>query len=106
MGDPIGSLLFASTHPTLHDRRQGHRRNAMASLRRGGLAPKHLFAILLVTLLLAASASAHEHETEDVGPYEDNFMNDEPVDRILQWHIGIQAVTWGLLFPAGMVRPE
>ena len=78
----------------------------MASLRRGGLAPKHLFAILLVTLLLAASASAHEHEMEDVGPYEDNFVNDEPVDRILQWHIGIQVVTWGLLFPAGMVRPE
>lgn len=25
------------------------------------------------------------------------------MDKILQWHIGIQVVVWGLLFPVGMV---
>ncbi|KAK4702745.1 hypothetical protein P7C70_g3476, partial [Phenoliferia sp. Uapishka_3] len=54
-------------------------------------------------IVLASLAAAHEHEMEDVGPYEQNFMNEEDIDSILQWHIGLQALAWGILFPIGMV---
>lgn len=87
------------------------------SLRRLGLTT------LLLLALLSTSAFAHEHEMEDVGPYEQNFMNEEvhfsllplvhgvpdmtpvpqEIDGTLKWHIGIQIACWGLLFPAGMV---
>ncbi|BGP16426.1 hypothetical protein JCM10213_004018 [Rhodosporidiobolus nylandii] len=58
---------------------------------------------ILVLLALAGSASAHEHHEEEVGPYEHNFTNEEPMDSVLKWHIGIQILCWGILFPAGMV---
>ncbi|KAL8277314.1 hypothetical protein RQP46_010267 [Phenoliferia psychrophenolica] len=60
----------------------------------------------LATVVLASllsSASAHEHHDEDVGPYEQNFMNEEEIDSVLKWHIGLQVASWGVLFPVGMV---
>ncbi|GAA6018593.1 hypothetical protein JCM8202_000573 [Rhodotorula sphaerocarpa] len=65
-------------------------------------AARTLFAVLALSLVAVAQAHDH-HEAEDVGPYEHNFTNDEPIDRILQWHIAIQVSVWGILFPVGMV---
>ncbi|SCV72118.1 BQ2448_4812 [Microbotryum intermedium] len=53
--------------------------------------------------LFLRSVKRHEHHDEDYGPYEQNFMNEEPLDSMIKWHIGIQAVCWGFLFPLGMV---
>ncbi|KAK4048275.1 hypothetical protein OIO90_005894 [Microbotryomycetes sp. JL221] len=47
--------------------------------------------------------SAHAHHDQDTGPYEQNFLNDKPIDATLKWHIAIQALCWGLVFPAGMI---
>ncbi|KAK4047121.1 hypothetical protein OIV83_005573 [Microbotryomycetes sp. JL201] len=86
-----------------------------------------LLAVVALSSVIDAVA-AHAHHDEDMGPYEDNFLNDEaslapntgpalvslparlglssqlgPIDATLKWHIGIQALCWGLIFPAGMV---
>ncbi|KAM0791544.1 hypothetical protein ACM66B_005992 [Microbotryomycetes sp. NB124-2] len=58
---------------------------------------------LLAAVSVIDSVVGHAHHDEDMGPYEDNFLNDEPIDATLTWHIGIQALCWGLIFPAGMV---
>ncbi|GAA5950765.1 hypothetical protein JCM3765_000601 [Sporobolomyces pararoseus] len=57
----------------------------------------------LFFLALSAIALAHEHHEVETGPYEQNFTNEEPIDSILKWHIGIQVACWGFLFPAGMI---
>ncbi|TNY22122.1 putative membrane protein [Rhodotorula diobovata] len=62
--------------------------------------------LLVSCLLLVASlgmVDAHEHHDVDVGPYEHNFVNEEPLDSTIKWHIGIQVFCWGLLFPTGMI---
>ncbi|KAG9025583.1 hypothetical protein FRB95_009980 [Tulasnella sp. JGI-2019a] len=58
---------------------------------------------LLVLLCIISQARAHEHAGESSGPYENNFLNDEPIDGALKWHIGIQMIVWGIVFPIGMV---
>ncbi|GAA5983563.1 hypothetical protein JCM11641_007284 [Rhodosporidiobolus odoratus] len=65
---------------------------------------RHVAAFLLgIVGLNSAFVNAHEHHQEDVGPYEQNFLNEELIDRALWFHIGIQILCWGILFPAGMV---
>ncbi|GAA5822236.1 hypothetical protein JCM3770_005860 [Rhodotorula araucariae] len=61
--------------------------------------------VLVSLLLLAATLGvrAHAHHEVEVGPYEQNFVNDEDLDSTIKWHIGIQIFCWGLLFPTGMV---
>ncbi|GAA5991777.1 hypothetical protein JCM5350_005421 [Sporobolomyces pararoseus] len=59
--------------------------------------------IALLLLSLSTIALAHEHHEVETGPYEQNFTNEEPIDFILKWHIGIQVACWGFLFPAGMI---
>lgn len=71
----------------------------MASSRRRLLAASAL--VLLTTGSL--QVLAHEHHEVESGPFEHNFTNEEPMDSVLKWHIGIQALCWGLLFPAGMI---
>ncbi|SGY21349.1 BQ5605_C016g08226 [Microbotryum silenes-dioicae] len=56
-----------------------------------------------VVELFLRSVKRHEHHDDDYGPYEQNFMNEEPLDSMMRWHIGIQTVCWGFLFPLGMV---
>ncbi|GAA5946835.1 hypothetical protein JCM3775_001727 [Rhodotorula graminis] len=59
-----------------------------------------LVSLVASTLL---GVHAHEHHDVDVGPYEHNFVNEEPLDSVIKWHIAIQVFCWGILFPAGMV---
>lgn len=77
--------------------RDGLKRKSKLSLRFDAM---KRFAVL--TLLLV-SALAHEHEMEDVGPYEFNFTNEEPLDNTLRLHIALQVLSWGIIFPLGMV---
>ncbi|GAA5983554.1 hypothetical protein JCM10908_000332 [Rhodotorula pacifica] len=64
---------------------------------------------LLVLLVAALAVGVHQvaahdhHQMEDVGPYEQNFTNEEPLDSVIKWHIAIQIFCWGILFPVGMV---
>ncbi|POY74675.1 hypothetical protein BMF94_2437 [Rhodotorula taiwanensis] len=62
-----------------------------------------LLSLVVFSTLLTVVAAHDHHETEDVGPYEHNFTNDEPLDSVIQWHIGIQIFCWGILFPVGMI---
>ncbi|GAA5908665.1 hypothetical protein JCM8208_002179 [Rhodotorula glutinis] len=59
--------------------------------------------VALVASTLTLGVHAHEHHEVDVGPYEHNFVNEEPLDSVIKWHIAIQVFCWGILFPAGMV---
>lgn len=43
-----------------------------------------LFGLVAATSLVAAHA---HHDAEDVGPYEHNFTNEEPLDQVIKWHI-------------------
>ncbi|GAA5864166.1 hypothetical protein JCM3774_001241 [Rhodotorula dairenensis] len=66
--------------------------------------PRLLGLVALVALVAVQRVAAHDHhEAEDVGPYEQNFTNDEPLDSVIKWHIAIQIFCWGILFPVGMV---
>lgn len=47
-----------------------------------------LLSLVVFSTLLTVVAAHDHHETEDVGPYEHNFTNDEPLDSVIQWHIG------------------
>ncbi|ORY84085.1 hypothetical protein BCR35DRAFT_303135 [Leucosporidium creatinivorum] len=80
----------------------------LPNTRRSSLFAPLLSIILFCCLIGLTSASSsleirHEHHDEDVGPYEQNFTNDEEIDTVLKWHIGIQMFCWGLLFPLGMI---
>ncbi|GAA5919595.1 hypothetical protein JCM1841_001067 [Sporobolomyces salmonicolor] len=60
-------------------------------------------AVVLSLLAFALGVAAHEHHEVETGPYEQNFTNEEPLDTVIKWHIGIQIFCWGILFPVGMV---
>ncbi|GAA6022906.1 hypothetical protein JCM11491_006624 [Sporobolomyces phaffii] len=68
-----------------------------------GQAQKRFATIALLGLSFSVSALAHEHHEVDTGPFEHNFTNEEPIDSVLKWHIAIQTVSWGILFPVGMI---
>jgi hypothetical protein len=50
-----------------------------------GICARRLLVFGLVAATLVA-AHAH-HDAEDVGPYEHNFTNEEPLDHVIKWHI-------------------
>ena len=57
-------------------------------------------ALTLLALSLAHVALGHEHnDTEIDSP--DNLL--KPIDSILWLHIVVQILTWGFVFPIGMV---
>ncbi|GAA6038195.1 hypothetical protein JCM8097_005788 [Rhodosporidiobolus ruineniae] len=64
---------------------------------------RRALAALLLLVCSASSVLAHEHHEEAPGPYVNNFTNDEEMDSTLKAHIAIQILSWGILFPAGMV---
>ncbi|KAI5477202.1 integral membrane protein [Pseudohyphozyma bogoriensis] len=64
---------------------------------------RNLVTLVLGLLLFATFVSAHEHHDEEAAWNDDNpFTNDEPIDEILKWHIGIQMTAWSG-FCVGMV---
>ncbi|KAH8602462.1 hypothetical protein B0O99DRAFT_606610 [Bisporella sp. PMI_857] len=69
----------------------------MTSFRSHG-APRLAFAGLL---LLATNVSAHGHDMSAIE--EGEHMSAEPIDSILWTHIILMTVTFGIIFPAGMV---
>ncbi|GAA6006960.1 hypothetical protein JCM10207_009152 [Rhodosporidiobolus poonsookiae] len=65
------------------------------------LSRRALCALLLLSSTLGIAA--HEHHEVDTGPYVNPFVNEEEMDSMIKWHIGIQILCWGILFPAGMI---
>ncbi|MCJ1361497.1 hypothetical protein MMC16_000597 [Acarospora aff. strigata] len=55
----------------------------------------------LLCLFLASGTRGHEHHGEDIP--EGEAISAQPIDSILWVHIILQTVTWGLIFPTGMV---
>jgi hypothetical protein len=50
---------------------------------------------------IVKTVAAHEHHTDMIA--EGEGVSPDPIDSILWAHILIQAFTWGILMPTGMV---
>ncbi|KAI9894429.1 MAG: hypothetical protein M1814_003187 [Vezdaea aestivalis] len=64
-------------------------------------APNSSTLIALTILCAASRTAAHEHHTEEIP--EGMAVSAEPLDTILWIHIGIQILSFGVIFPTGMV---
>lgn len=58
------------------------------------------FNVLFVFLSVSRIVSGHEHHNDEADS-EDNLA--KPIDSILWLHVGVQILTWGFMFPIGMV---
>ncbi|KAK9470375.1 uncharacterized protein V1510DRAFT_423261 [Dipodascopsis tothii] len=61
----------------------------------------HIAGAVAAVLSLAAGARAHEHHMDDIP--EGEYISVEPMDSILWTHIMFMIVSFGLIFPIGMV---
>jgi hypothetical protein len=65
--------------------------------------PGSLLAVSSIFCSLFSLVASHEHHDEELP--EGQVITFEPVDGILWAHIFIMTVTFGVLFPTGMVEP-
>ena len=68
---------------------------------RGSLMSRSLSLLSLLSLFVAVVV-AHEHHDEDLPPGQ--AVSFDPVDSILWMHIFFMTLSFGILFPTGMVR--
>jgi len=68
---------------------------------RGPLIPRPLSLLSFLSLLVALVA-AHEHHDEELPPGQ--AITFDPVDGILWTHIFFMTLSFGVLFPTGMVN--
>jgi Domain of unknown function (DUF2427) len=68
---------------------------------RGSLMSRRLSLLSFLSLFVAVVV-AHEHHDEDLPPGQ--AVSFDPVDTILWMHIFFMTLSFGILFPTGMVR--
>jgi Ni/Fe-hydrogenase subunit HybB-like protein len=68
---------------------------------RGSLMSRRLSLLSFLSLFVAVVV-AHEHHEEDLPPGQS--VSFDPVDSILWMHIFFMTLSFGILFPTGMVR--